>query len=169
LQRVHAQTPPRPNTRPPRNTSQGEERNPAISATGCAHPVESSNAQAAIQAVNRSPAPINHATDPVLRAAVAAAARAASHRKFTTASAPPASVPTATGAPPRKAPTAASAETAAEVSSVTRAVSSPGVIELPFRTLDRSKEIHESRGDAEPEAQQQQPGLGAEPPVRVVA
>src|SRR5438552_4109135 len=78
-------------------------------------------------------------------------------------------VPTATGAPPRKAPTAASAETAAEVSSVTRAVSSPGVIELPFRTLDRSKEIHESRGDAEPEAQQQQPGLGAEPPVRVVA
>src|SRR5437899_3750347 len=136
LNGFHAQRPLRPMASPRAITSQGRTLNPAISAMGCTHPVERSNAQAAIQAVNRSPAPINHATDWVLRAAVAAEARAASHRKFTTASAPPASVPTATGAPPRKAPSAASAETAAEVSSVTRAVSSPGVIELPFRTLD---------------------------------
>src|SRR5256712_4992255 len=130
LNGFHAQRPPRPRASPRGITSQGRTLNPAISAMGCAHPVERSHAQAAIQAVNRNPAPINHATDPVLRAAVAAPARAPRHRKFTTASAPPSSVPTATGAPPTAAPSAARARAAPGASLGPPPLSTPGVIGL---------------------------------------
>src|SRR5439155_18553291 len=149
--------------------SHGNTVNPATSATGCAQPVVRRSAQAAVHAANRSPAPTSQALAGAPAAAVAADARAVSHRKFPTASAPPASTPTPADAPPSQATSAASAATAAQVSSVTRVVSSFGVIELSLRTLHRSKEVHESRGDPESEPDQQEPGLRSQPTVSVVA
>src|SRR5256712_1505299 len=97
LNGFHAQRPPRPRASPRAITSQGRTLNPAISAMGCAHPVERSHAQAAIQAVNRNPAPINHPTHPGLRAAGPPAAPARSHPAVTTASAAPCAAATAPG------------------------------------------------------------------------
>src|SRR2546428_5561107 len=101
LNGFHAQRPLRPRASPRAITSQGRTLNPAISAMGCAHPVERSHAQAAIQAGKPNPPPINHPTHPALRAAGAPPARAARPPKFTTASPPPRGRPTGTGATPR--------------------------------------------------------------------
>src|SRR3989441_4455923 len=95
-------------------------------------------------------------------------ARAASQRKFTTASAPPARTPRAAVGPPSHPAGAARRATSAHVAAVTRAVMLFGVIELPFRTADRPKEIHESGGDSHAEAEQREPGVGAEPAIRIV-
>src|SRR5207244_9309716 len=120
--------------RPRAIRSHGNTVNPATSAIGCAQPVTRRSPQPAVQAAKRSPAPTSHAPADALPVAVAAAARVTSHRKFTTARAPPASTPRPTDAPPTQAATAASAATATHVSTVTRVVSSPGVIELPLGT-----------------------------------
>src|SRR6267142_3288276 len=155
--------------RPRAIRSHGNTVNPVTSATGCAQPVARRSPQAAVQAAKRSPAPTSHAAADALPAAVAADARAASHRKFTTARAPPAITPRPAGAPPNQAASAVSAATAAHVSTVTRVVSSPGVIDLPPGTVHRSKEVHESRRDPESQPRQQQPGRRPQPAVRVVA
>src|SRR5882724_12847909 len=104
-----------------------------------------------------------------LGAAVTAAARATSHLKLTIARAPPVSTPRPAGAPPIHAAGAARAAAAAQVSSVTRLLSSLGVIKLPLGALHRSKEVHESCGDAEPEPDQHEPGCRPQPPVQPVA
>src|SRR2546426_8855631 len=61
--------------------SHGNTVNPATSATGCAQPVVRSSAQATVHAANRSPAPTSQALAAAFPAAVAADARATSHRK----------------------------------------------------------------------------------------
>src|SRR5207244_13290813 len=113
-------------------------------------------------------APASHAPParPVLDAP--ATARAASQRKFTTASAPPARTPSAAVEPPSHPAGAARRATSTHVAAVTRAVMLLGVIELPLRTADRPKEIHESGGDSHAEAEQREPGFGAEPAIRIV-
>src|SRR5207244_1293535 len=155
LDGFHAQPRSRAEARPRAITAQGRTLKPATSATGWAQPDTRSSPQATMQAANRRPAPSSHAAAGAPPAAIAAAARAASHRKFTTARAPPASTP--------------SAATPAHTPSVTRTVSSPVVIEIPLRPRHRSKEVDESRRDAEPEADQEQPGLRSQPPIRVVS
>src|SRR5436189_47350 len=97
-----------------------------------------------------------------------ATARAASQRKCPPASAPPARTPSAAVEPPSHPAGAASAATSTHVAAVTRAVMLLGVIELPLRTADRPKEIHESGGDSHAEAEQREPGFGAEPAIRIV-
>src|SRR5262252_9201669 len=123
---------------------------------------------AAAHAVNRRPAPISHAAGDPPPVAVAIA-RATSQRKFTTARAPPASTPRPTGVPRIPQPSAASAPTAAHVSSVTRFVSSLGVIKVPVGAVHRSKEVDESRRNPECQPEQQEPGRRSQQAVRVVA
>src|SRR2546428_10625569 len=48
LNGFHAPRPPRPRASPPPITPQGTTLNPAISATGCGHPVATEHAQAAL-------------------------------------------------------------------------------------------------------------------------
>ena len=108
--------------------------NPATSPIGSAQPVLRRIAHATVQAANRSPAPITQADTGAPPAAVTIAARATSQRKLRTASAPPARTPPATEAPATRPPSAASTAETAHVSKVTRAVSSPGVIEIALRT-----------------------------------
>src|SRR5215470_6015310 len=95
--------------------------------------------------------------------------RITSQRKFTTARTPPARTPTPLGTPRSQPASAASASTAADVSSVTRVVSSLGVIELPVGPVHRSKEVDESRRDPESQPEQQEPGRRSQQAVRVVA
>src|SRR6266480_4710732 len=94
--------------------------------------------------------------------------RAPSQRKFTTASAPPARTPSAAVGPPSHQAGAASTATSAHVTALTRAVTLLGFIELPLRTPDRPKEIHEAGRDPHAETQQREPRLGAEPSIRIV-
>src|SRR5262245_54147611 len=156
--------------------SHGKTVNPASSAIGCAQPVASRRVQAPRLAPKRSPEPTSHALAAAvpllgvaLSAAVVAVARATSHRKLTIARTPPASTPSPAGAPPSHAAGAARRAAAAQVSSVTRALSSLGVIKLPLGALHRSKEVHESCGDAEPEPDQHEPGRRSQPTVQPVA
>src|SRR5262245_17890083 len=81
----------------------------------------------------------------------------------------PTAAPSAPSTPPSHAAGAVSATPSTQASRETRAVRSPGVIELPIRSLDRAKENHESRGDAEAETEQQQPRLRAQPSIQKVA
>src|SRR6267378_1698774 len=119
--------------------------------------------------LRRGPTPITHADTGAPPAVITSAARATSQRKLRTASAPPARTPPATDAPATRPPSAASTAEAAHVSRVTRAVSSPGVIENALRTTHRSKEVHEPRRDAEHEPDQQEPGRRSQPAVQIVA
>ena len=73
------------------------------------------------------------------------------------------------GAPASHQAAAANAATAAHVSSVTRVVSSLGVIEFPVGAAHRSKEVDESRRDPEAQPDQQEPGRRSQQAVRVVA
>src|SRR5215470_19362392 len=156
--------------------SHGKRVNPASSAIGCAQPVASRSVHAARLAPKRSPEPTSHtlaAALPVpgvaLSTVVTAVARATSHRKLMIARAPPARRPSPAGAPPVHAAGAARRAAAAQVSSVTRPLSSLGVIKLPLGALHRSKEVHESCGDAEPEPDQHEPRCRSKPSVQPVA
>src|SRR5262245_38616198 len=170
-----AQPSPRAAASPRTIRSHGKRVNPTSSAIGCAHPVASRRVQAARLAPKRSPEPTSHTLaaalpEPgaALSAAVATVARATSHRKLRIARVPPASTPSAADAPPIHADGAARRAAAAQVSSVTRPLSSLGVIKLPLGTLHRSKEVHESCGDAEPEPDQHEPGCRSQPTVQPV-
>src|SRR5947207_9660110 len=166
LDDLHAQRSAPAARNPSTITAQGSTLSPASSATGCAHSNASSPALAAVNAVRRSPAPTSHA--PPATPALDVIARATSQRKFTTASAPPARTPSAAVGPPSHQAGAASTATSAHVTALTRAVTLLGFIELPLRTPDRPKEIHEAGRDPHAETQQREPRLGAEPSIRIV-
>src|SRR5258705_449676 len=94
---------------------------------------------------------------------------ATSQRTSPPGGARPASPPRPIGPPGSHQPSAASPPPATHVSSVTRVVSSLGVIELPVGAVHRSKEVDESRRDPECQPEQQEPGRRSQQAVRVVA
>src|SRR5262245_29243161 len=141
---------------------------PATIASGWAWPLTSASVTAPASATHLSAAPSVHSERCVDAASTAAVTREASQRKLPTAIPAPAAAPSAPSRPPSHAAGAVSTTPSTHASRDTRAVKSLGVIELPFRLIDRPKENHESRGDAEAEPDQQQPGLRAEPLIQVI-
>src|SRR5205823_1454804 len=95
--------------------------------------------------------------------------REASQRKFATAMPAPAAAPRAPSTPPSQAAGAVSATPSTQASRETREVRSLRPIELPIRPVDRAKENHESRHDAEAEPEQQEPRRSPEPSIQVVS
>src|SRR5688572_27897834 len=154
---------------PKASSAHGSTVKPASSATGCAHPDTNSAPATVATSTKRSAAPAYQSAPAKPGAAAATSARAASHRKLRTARAPPARMPSAAGEPASHANGSAIITAPAPVATVTRAFSSPGVIEVPLRLLDRPKEVHESGNDPQDEADQRQPGRRAEPLVREVS
>src|SRR5260370_10129792 len=160
-------------SRAPRNAGTaraiGIPRTPARMAGGCAWPLATTTASAATTAASRSPAASDHNERAGEPSPPVTCARAASHRKLPRAIPAPAAAPSAPSSPPRYAAGPASATPSTHASRDTRDVRSLGVIELPLRSVHGSKEHHESGDDPEAEPDEQEPRLGAEPLVRVVA
>src|SRR5438132_5603379 len=160
-------------SRAPRNpcttTAIGITLTPATSASGCACPLATTTPSAATTAASRSPAASDHSERADGPSPPVACAREASQRKLPTAIPAPAAAPSAPSSPPRYAAGPASATPSTHASRDTREVRSLGVIELPLRSVHGSKEHHESGDDSEAEPDDQEPRLGAEPLVRVVA
>src|SRR5207244_2486422 len=155
--------------RPWATTTTGSTLSPHTTASGCAWPLTSTSPTAAASAASRSTAASVHSARPVEPASSPPLTRDASQRKLPTAMTAPAAAPSAPSSPPSHAAGPATAAPSTHASRDTRDVRSLGVIDLPSGFADRSKEHHEPRGDPEAEPDQQEPRLGAEPQVGVVA
>src|SRR5438132_12498383 len=155
--------------RPWATTTTGSTLSPHTTASGCAWPLTSTSPTAAASAASRSTAASVHTARTVEPASSPPVTRDASQRKLPTAMTAPAAAPSAPSSPPSHAAGPATATPSTHASRDTRDVRSFGVIDLPSGFADRSKEHHEPRGDAEAEPDQQEPRLGAEPLVGIVA
>src|SRR3989442_797616 len=158
-----------PPRRPCATTTTGSTLSPHPTASGCACPLTSTSPTAAASAASRSTAASVHSARTVEPASSPPVTRDASQRKLPTAMTAPAAAPSAPSSPPSHAAGPATAAPSTHASRDTRDVRSLGVIDLPSGFADRSKEHHEPRGDPEAEPDQQEPRLGAEPQVGVVA
>ena len=160
LDRVHEQLSSRAEARPCTTSATGQHGEPTTSAIGWAQPL----AKASGRAGGSAPRPVGGRVAAIHVDGIDEPAddgrprRAASQRKLPSASAPPASTPAAPGAPPSQPPPSASDRDRGAPSAASRASSDHLTSSaFPLRSLDRSKEVHESCGDPESEADQQQP------------